>query len=424
MTITVSSSASTGTYTITIWATEGWVIRQTSYTLTISLVPVTIRASFKYHGTYTNAWGDGRTLRVNINWGNSQYYTADQVGNGLTFWLKSGDTIYVYWYHGIYYYESSYVDVSTDYEWTSSIGLITSQNGYTTVPSSGGSIVAYYNRYIYVYTEKEPYNGGSVSPDSGYYSEGQQFTATANSGYQSHHWFVQDTSEWTSTSNPITMWDTGKLKAVFYIRVRVHAYDSEYNSFPNICVSCGPVSGYTNSYGYVDLYVPYGYNTLSVSSSGSGYGGKSLPFWKWSDGTTSTSRTIYVYQPTYYTAYYKCVLWFKEIHAETRCGPGTGFAVVYRTWGYAYVTTARSEYGKSGVTVKAVWHIHTEDLFGSHYFTREATGTTGSGGYFDFSTSGYDYWLVWEDLWVQVSAQVTDPRYYNQAYWTATYPFS
>jgi hypothetical protein len=212
------------------------------------------------------------------------------------------------------------------------------------------------------------------------------------------------------------------LLAVFYIKVTVYAYDSEYNTFPNIYVSCGPASGYTNSYGYVDLYVPYGYNTLSISSSGAGYGGKSLPFWKWSDGTTSTSRTIYVYQPTYYTAYYKCVLWFKEIHAETYCGPGTGFAVVYRTWGYAYVTTARSEYGKSGVTVKAVWHIHTEDLFGSHYFTREATGTTGSGGYFDFSTSGYDYWLVWEDLWVEVSTQAEE-RYVN-AYWTARYPFS
>lgn len=421
VTVTVSSSASAGTYTIAITgSSDCGTSKSTSYTLiiTVPTVAVTFDA-LKTSGARFNSNPTNLILYVD---GNTYYYNQLPV----TFNWQVGSQHYIYWYSGARADESSYLSgTDASYDWSYSTGIFTSQSGYLTVPSGGGRVTAYYKRYVEVIVDKEPYSGGTVSPpSSGWYPEGTGFSATANSGYQFHHWTIKDNSEWTSTGNPVYIRNPCYLTAVFYIRVRVYAYDSEYNSFPNIYVSCGPASGYTNSYGYVDLYVPYGYNTLSVSSSGSGYNGASLPFWKWSDGTTSTSRTIYVYQPTDYTAYYKCVLWFKEIHAETRCGPGTWFAVVYRTWGYVYVTTARSEYGKSGVTVKAVWHIHTEDLFGSHYFTRKATGTTGSGGYFDFSTSAYDYFLVWEDLWVEVSAQVTDPGYYNQAYWTARYPFS
>jgi hypothetical protein len=385
--------------------------------------PITETAIFKVGITFDALKTSGARFNSNPTYsvlyvaGNTYYYSQLPI----TFYWEVGSSHYVSWY-GVYSDESTYLSGSdVDYVWSYSTGIFTSKSGTLTVPSSSGSVTAYYNRYVEVIVDKEPYNGGTVSPSSDWYLEGQTFTATANSGYQFHHWSI-DNGASTSTSNPYYAWNPHYLKAVFYIPVRVYAYDSEYNTFPNIYVSCGPASGYTNSYGYVDLYVPYGYNTLSISSSGAGYGGKSLPFWKWGDGSTSTSRTIYVYRPTYYTAYYKCVLWFKEIYAEHRCGPGTWFADVYRTWGYVHVTTARSEYSKSSINVKAVWHIHTEDLFGSHYYTREATGTTNYNGYFDFSTSGYDYFEIFADLWVEVSTQAEE-RYVN-AYWTARYPFS
>ena len=385
--------------------------------------PITETAIFKVGITFDALKTSGARFNSNPTYsvlyvaGKTYYYSQLPI----TFYWEVGSSHYVSWYD-VYSDESTYLSGSdVDYVWSYSTGIFTSKRGTLTVPSSGGSVTAYYNRYVEVIVDKEPYNGGTVSPSSDWYLEGQAFTATANSGYQFHHWSI-DNGASTSTSNPYYAWNPHYLKAVFYIRVNVYAYDSENNAFPNIYVSCGPNSGYTNSYGCVDLYVPYGYNTLSTSSSGTGYGGKSLPFWKWSDDEASTSRTIYVYEPTYYTAYYKCVLWFKEIYAEHRCGPGTWFADVYRTWGYVHVTTARSEYSKSSINVKAVWHIHTEDLFGSHYYTREATGTTDYNGYFDFSTSGYDYFEIFADLWVEVSTQAEE-RYVN-AYWTARYPFS
>jgi len=406
MTITTSSSTPTGTYTITISVSGGGLTKTTSYTLTVNppAVTVTFYAKFQKYGVYRNAWGSATVLYVDGNG-----YTADQVGSGISFTWTVGSEHYVYWCSGIYYDESSYL-TGTDarYDWTYSSGIFTSQNGYLTVPSGGGTVTAYYSRTIEVIVSVEPSGGGSVSPSSGWYPEGRTFTATANAGYQFHHWVVKRgfDPETTSSYNPYYMYDPGYLTAVFYIRVLVYAWDSEYNLFRNsgVYISLENIGGkYTNADGYAEFYVPPGYSgTLTASSTGTGYNSISLPFWKWGDGVTSNTRTIYVYQPTVYSAFYKCKLYFLPYPYTGHSGDANSEWV----WGMVYATTARGAYLKNGVSVKFVFHFQ---YLWSWWSTAENTDTT----HYDRSW-GDGYFYISVTYW---SAGVTDTwgEFYTQA---------
>ncbi|MEM4976833.1 MAG: NEW3 domain-containing protein, partial [Desulfurococcaceae archaeon] len=403
MTVTVSTSASVGTYTITITGSSNCgTSKTTTYTLTINEPPVTVTfyAKFQKNGAYQNAWGSATVLNVDGN-----AYTAAQVGSGVSFTWAVGSQHYVSWYSGIYYDESSYL-TGTDarYDWSYSSGIFTSQNGYLTVPSGGGTVTAYYSRTIEVIVSVNPSGGGSVSPSSGWYTEGTSFTATANSGYQFHHWVVKrgNSPETTSTSNPYYMYDPGYLTAVFYIRVLVYAWDSEYNLFRNsgVYISLQNIGGkYTNANGYAEFYVPPDYSgTLTASSTGTGYNSKSLPFWKWGDGVTSNPRTIYVYQPATYSAFYKCVLSFYKL-AIIDNFPGAIWQPKATADGIVYVTTAKNAYGKNGITVQATFNYligsgsHTDT---THYGTINFFGTsiTSDGTFHIEHWAGYGFQIT------------------------------
>ena len=230
--------------------------------------------------------------------------------------------------------------------------------------------------------DKEPYNGGSVSPDSGYYREGTGFSATANSGCKFHHWLINGYSK--SYSRTYQAWNPCKLKAIFYIRVRLYVYDSEYYGISGLGTRVYldwkyPESVSGNRY---EWYVPKGSHTLSVSYRVTAFG-YTVGFYKWSDGITSTSRTIYVYSPASYTAYYKTKLLFRNVKGAWGWEIW-GIKAKYAVWGEVV-----SVHGKkvSGVTVSAKFRVYN----GIQTFYRYSSATTNWYGSFTCEATGYDW---------------------------------
>jgi hypothetical protein len=401
--------------------------------------PITETAYFKVGVTFDAVKTSG--ARFNSNPSNvlylsspiSTWYSYSQLP--VTVYLEPGASLYFSWNSPLYsregYPSQKYNLNDAKYSWVSTSGYSTSQSATITVPSSPASITAKYDRYIYIYTDQYPYSGGTISPDSGYYKEGQSVTATPNSGYRLEYWDINDGSKTinvrsTSTAS-YTPTNPEIVKAVFYKRVDVLVDDAEYYTGANVPITFGGVTVNTDSYGRAVFYLPvFTYQTLSVPSyASSAVSGYSLPFWK-SKATselswyTNNPRSVYISSDTQQVMVkYKCILTFRNPSAEWRFGPGTWFSYIYIAQGYVDVVTFKYKYSKMGINVKAVWHIHKEDLFGAHYYTREGTDATDNNGYYYIEiNSGFmgDYYLVSEDLWVEVYTQAEEG--YVNAYWT------
>jgi len=370
-TVTISASANSG-YQFASWSGSGsgsYSGSSSSATITMNgpitetanfNVGVTFSAYFKWHGSYSSAWGSGQVLCVD-----GSYYTASQLPR--TFYWSPGSSHSIQWYN-VYYDESSYVS-GTDayYSWSYSTGIFTSQGGLLTAPSSPGSVTAYYSRQVWVTVTVYPSGAGSTSPSSsGWYTEGTSFSATAYDGYQFKYW-VNGTGAHV-TSNPYTVWDPNTIQATFYIHLYIFVWDSEYYDISGVAVSTPVGTVYTDSYGTAEVYLPYGSNTISLPSSTSAFG-YTVGFWKWSDGSTSTSKTIYLTSPTSLVAYYKTSLVFSGLDG--------GFSLLKGGyWASGYVKSVHGSY-KSGVVVNVHWIdiAYSADLC-------QSDGTTDSNGYF------------------------------------------
>jgi uncharacterized repeat protein (TIGR02543 family) len=139
------------------------------------------------------------------------------------------------------------------------------------------------------------------------------------------------------------------------VPVTFNAYDSE-NQY---------VTSWTN-------YYSAGYNTITVPSSTYAFG-YDVGFWKWSDGTTSTSKYVYLSQPTSYTVYYKTPI----------------SKIIKNSLGYAFPTNVVSGvvksvhgdnyvYGTGGVPyvqVSIEWHL-SNGRVETHTVTTVPTGGT------------------------------------------------
>ncbi len=423
MTITVSSSAPGGTYTITVTgASSCGTSKSTPYTLTIA-VPIIFDA-FKISGKRFNSIPIDAVLNVD---GVKYYY--NQLPK--TFYWTVGSTHVVAWYSGISADESTAITgTDTWYYWDHSEGIFTSQNGYLTVPSSGGTVTAYYVRKIMVIEEVYPTGAGTVSPSSGAYPEGQPFTATPNSGYSFHHWVVKPRADfrWTSLANPINIWDPCYLKAVFFIRLEVWTWDAEWHTLPGVYVTISsdsdefyPVrlSGYTNEYGQFYGDVPYGYATVTVAGSASAYG-TTVPFWKsyvnWAGESTSTTRTIFVYQKTRLDALYKVPIDARDFVKVDMWYSYPNFFV------NGWVKSRTGSY-VNGVGLKVTFAYTVMTLYGPTKLFRQVTTYSrdldGFPGYFE---AEYTDWFSWVLSFDYVIIQIISvPDGYTIAYDTVTW---
>jgi len=342
-------------------------------------VPVVFKAYYQQYGSYRNAYGSETVLVVD-----GVSYSGATAGNGITFYWDVGSTHSVTWYSSVYRDESSYyTGQDTRYDWSCSTGIFTSMSGSLTVPSSGGTVTAYYLRYIAIafggYSGVYPSGSGSVSPSSsGWYPEGQQITASANSGYQFNHWLIQQNSEWTSVSNPFTMSDPGYLAAIFYIRFSVWVVDSDGYSVSGASVylytlsSTLYASGSTDSSGTITFTVESNTYYLAVLQTTSVFG-YTTHFYKWWDGSTNPVRQITIDSPVTRIAYYNTPLVFANLNS----GYGTnwlGTTVGY--WADGYVKSVHGS-AKSGVTVQADFNPNISGVT-----CGSGTATTDSNGYF------------------------------------------
>jgi hypothetical protein len=384
-TVTISASANSG-YQFAGWSGSGsgsYSGSSSSVTITMNgpitetanfNVGVTFSAYFKWHGSYYSAWGSGQVLYVD-----GSYYTASQLP--ITFYWSPGSSHSIQWYN-VYYDESSYVS-GTDayYSWSYSTGIFTSQGGLLTAPSSPGSVTAYYSRQVWVTVTVYPSGAGSTSPSSsGWYTEGTSFSATAYDGYQFRYWLTGSGAQ--VTSNPYTVWDPNTIQATFYIHLYIFVWDSEYYDISGVAVSTPVGTVYTDSYGTAEVYLPYGSNTISLPSSVSAFG-YTVGFWKWSDGSTSTSKTIYLTSPTSLVAYYKTSIYISNPNG------GTWWDYLWATRHYTASGYTKSVHGsvKSNVKVYIVWSW-SYDL-NTITYAASTIVTSNSNGYFSADTTGY-----------------------------------
>ncbi|RLG22698.1 hypothetical protein DRN85_10465, partial [Methanosarcinales archaeon] len=146
--------------------------------------------------------------------------------------------------------------------------------------------------------------------------------------------------------------DTFTLKVLKYVTITIKVQDVHRGTaIPGVTVSVDGESKKTDRYGKAFFTVLEGEHTISVPESACADSRGTLPFWKWSDGSTSRSRTVTVSGSQTYTAIYKNLLYFSSVNAGH---DGSIFwAKVYvRVKGYS----GSSAYA-SYANVKATWEI-------------------------------------------------------------------
>jgi hypothetical protein len=183
-----------------------------------------------------------------------------------------------------------------------------------------------------------------------------------------------------STSSSEDTSDTFTLKVLKYYTVTVYVKDiHKGTAISGVTVSVDGSSKETDRYGRASFRVLEGSHTLTVPSSASAGSRGTLPFYKWSDGSTSRSHTITVSGDATYRAIYKNLLYFSSVDAW-RSG-STFYAKAYvRVKGYS----GSSVYA-SYATVKAMWTIWYWYRWWPDYITK--TGTANWKGYKLLSTT-------------------------------------
>ena len=110
--------------------------------------------------------------------------------------------------------------------------------------------------------------------------------------------------------------DTFRLKVLRYVTVTVYVEDVHGGMpVPDVTVTVDGSSKKTDRGGKAVFRVLEGKHTLTVPSSADAGSRGILPFYKWSDGSTSRIRIITVSSDTSYTAIYKNLLYFSGVDA-------------------------------------------------------------------------------------------------------------
>jgi len=300
-------------------------------------VPVLFYAQYLWGGVYRDVytglsgdpsyWHGKTTLSVDYNPVATEsfntYYSSSYGSYAYVVWRNVGDTVTYYWVEYVFYDKSTYIGgLDERYRWietASNVG-VTDRAGSFTVPSRSGTnpviIRARYDRHIYVTynyrptsTEASPYTPGSISYSpsdanlgGNWWKESVTFTANPNTPYFNFgEWHEDGYYNIPYSTNPsVQPYAPKVLTADFYPRVRVYVDDVENYARSGVSVTftSGGTSSTVNtdSSGYAAKYFhPYSSITVTVPSSvnvNTPYGAKSNSFWKWSDGLTSTTRSI------------------------------------------------------------------------------------------------------------------------------------
>jgi len=219
-----------------------------------------IGITFSASGLNSNAQGTVLTV-------NGQSYTYSQLP--VTIYASPGSSISFSWISPVS------GGTGTQFVWTSTSGLRTSQSGTITV-SSPGSVTASYQEQFYLTINANPSSGGSVSPGSGWYNAGTQvqISATANSGYQFASWSGSGSGSYTGTNNPATITMNSPITetANYNVALTISANGLESSAQGTIVTVNG--NPYTYSQLPVTLYIAPGstvtYSWNSPVPSGTG----------------------------------------------------------------------------------------------------------------------------------------------------------
>ncbi|MFP3261650.1 MAG: DUF2341 domain-containing protein [Nitrososphaeria archaeon] len=219
-----------------------------------------IGITFSASGLNSNAQGTVLTV-------NGQSYTYSQLP--VTIYASPGSSISFSWISPVS------GGTGTQFVWTSTSGLRTSQSGTITV-SSPGSVTASYKEQFYLTINANPSSGGSVSPGSGWYNAGTQvqISATANSGYQFASWSGSGSGSYTGTNNPATITMNSPITetANYNVALTISANGLESSAQGTIVTVNG--NPYTYSQLPVTLYIAPGstvtYSWNSPVPSGTG----------------------------------------------------------------------------------------------------------------------------------------------------------
>jgi len=196
--VQISATANSG-YQFVSWSGSG----SSSYTgtnnpETITMnSPVTEVANFAVGITFSANGLNGNAQNTVLTV-NGASYSYSQLP--VTIYVTPGSTVNFAW--------SSPVSggTGTQFVWTSTSGLSSSQSG-TITASSPGSVTASYEEQFYLTMNANPSSGGSVQPSSGWYNAGTsvQISATPNNVYTFLNWSGLGSSSYSGTSNPTTI---------------------------------------------------------------------------------------------------------------------------------------------------------------------------------------------------------------------------
>ncbi|MCD6538130.1 hypothetical protein J7L18_05910 [Candidatus Bathyarchaeota archaeon] len=220
-----------------------------------------------------------------------------------------------------------------------------------------------------------------------------------------------------SQHNPEDRSDMFTLKVLKYVTITIRVQDVHHGTpITGVTVSVDGESKRTDRYGRASFTVLEGKHTISVPESASAGSRGTLPFWKWSDGSTSRSRTVTVSSSEAYTAIYKNLLCLSSVDAGH---DGSNFwAKVYvRVKGYSG-SSAYASYANVKATWK-VWYWYrwwpdyisgsgTADWTGYKYLSRRISGwgITGVECIVEADAPGYVMarWsrTVYSSSWVEV----------------------
>jgi len=197
--VTITATPNSG-YSFGSWSGSGYSGSSVSATITMNS-PITETASFLPMGTVTfSAIFGSSTIGTLLTVDSTSYSSLPQSFS----WIAGSS-------HSFSWSSPVSCGSGCQYVWISASGLSSSSSGSITVPSGGGSVTATYGTsgQPQYYLMMNSGSGGTVSPSSGWYSDGSQVSiqATPVSGYSFAGWSGSGSGSYSGSfaSTTITM---------------------------------------------------------------------------------------------------------------------------------------------------------------------------------------------------------------------------
>lgn len=191
------------------------------------------------------------------------------------------------------------------YVWSSTSGLVNTRFGSITVQGDG-SITASYGTEYYLTVASDPPGGGTVSPASGWHSQGSVVTITAspNTGYIWNGWTGSGSTSYTGPDMIATVTVNSPISEVANFKEEVTVTIDHRGSEAAVKVIVDGVEK-TLPYSFTDQAGSS--HNIQAPSTVPGGAGTRYAFTEWSGGSSSInpSLTITLTSSTTYTANYK-----------------------------------------------------------------------------------------------------------------------